>query len=115
MSTKNDLAGIVGSDFVKDDSETVAAYGRDQSFVPPSVPDCVVFPEETSQVQEVLRLANQNNTPVTLFNHTFSTSVAMISKSLFFCLYYTAALARWFKEIAKNLALAINIIAIKYA
>ena len=64
MPLTSDLANIVGSEFVKDDPKTITTYSYDQSFVPSSKPDCVVFPQEVEQVQEVLRLANQINTPI---------------------------------------------------
>jgi len=61
MSLKSDLEKIVGSEFVKDDVETLIAYSHDQSFVSPSKPDFVVFPQKVEQVQEVVKLANQSN------------------------------------------------------
>lgn len=64
MSLKNDLEKIVGAEFVKDDAETLATYSHDQSFVPPSNPDIVVFPQRVEQVQGIVKLANQINIPI---------------------------------------------------
>jgi len=68
MSLKNDLEKIVHPEFAKDDSETLAAYSHDQSFAPPSKPDFVIFPQKVEHIQEIIKLANQTNTPVTPYS-----------------------------------------------
>ena len=68
MSLKSDLEKIVGSEFVKDDSETLNKYSSDQSFVQPSKPDIVIFPQNVEQIQKVVKLANQKNTPITPYS-----------------------------------------------
>ena len=64
MSLKSDFEKIVSSEFVKDDAETLIAYSHDQSFVSPSKPDFVVFPQKVEQVQKLVKLANQIDTPI---------------------------------------------------
>lgn len=62
--SRSDIETIVGSANVRDDADTLAAFSRDQSFVPPRAPDMVVSPQTTEQVQQILRLANTTRTPV---------------------------------------------------
>ena len=68
MSLANDLKKIVPPEFVKVDSETLAAYSHDQSFVPTSNPDVVVCPQTVEHIQAIIRLANQTNTPITPYS-----------------------------------------------
>ncbi len=68
MSLKNDLEKIAGGESVINDSETCALYSHDQSFVPPSRPDFVVFPQSIEQVQEIIKLSNHTNTPITPYS-----------------------------------------------
>jgi hypothetical protein len=55
---------IVGAENVKVDPETLKKYSHDQSFVPASPPDLVLFPHSTREVQEIVRLANRTGTPL---------------------------------------------------
>ena len=64
MSLKTECEAIVGAESVKDDPATLKKYSRDQSFVPSSQPDLVVFPNSIHEVQEIVRLANRTATPV---------------------------------------------------
>jgi len=63
MSLKSDFEKIVGSEFVKDDAETLIAYSHDQSFVSPSKPDFVVFPQKVEQVQKLVKKLQFQKTP----------------------------------------------------
>lgn len=65
MSLKDDLAGIVGQEFVSDAPEVLDRYSRDYSFVQPRRPRCVVYPQNTEEVQEVVKYANKYSIPVT--------------------------------------------------
>jgi len=64
MSLKTACEEIVGAENVQDDSATLKKYSHDQSFVPASPPDLVVFPNSTDEVQELVRLANRTATPL---------------------------------------------------
>ena len=64
MSLKTACEEIVGAENVKDDPATLKKYSHDQSFVPASSPDLVVFPNTTHEVQEIVRLANRTATPL---------------------------------------------------
>lgn len=58
------LKTIVGANRVSTEPETLEKYSRDQSFVRPCTPDYVVFAETVPEVQDVVRAANDSNTPV---------------------------------------------------
>jgi len=68
MDLKKDLEAIVGPDNVSDSPELMETYSRDQSFEQPHMPDIVVKARSTEQVQAVVRLANETNTPVTPYS-----------------------------------------------
>lgn len=57
------LSAIVGEHNIKTDPSDLYAYGSDAS-VHHAVPWAVVRPENTSQVQEIMKYANQNLVPV---------------------------------------------------
>ena len=65
MAIKEDLAGMVGAEYVSDAPETLEKYSRDYSFVPPRMPTCVVSPQNTEEVQGVLKYASERMIPVT--------------------------------------------------
>lgn len=59
-----DLAGIVGQPWVTVDGERLEAYAKDNSFVPPRMPQCMVQPGGAEELQETVRWANQTRTPL---------------------------------------------------
>jgi FAD/FMN-containing dehydrogenase len=59
---KQELAEIVGLGNVLDDSETLRAYGKDNSFVPARRPRLVVKASEAGQVQQIVQWANRTGT-----------------------------------------------------
>jgi len=61
---RESLGEIVGRKYVFDEPEILEAYSRDQSFVRSSLPDFVVVPKDTEEVQEIFRFANKNLTPI---------------------------------------------------
>ncbi len=65
MAVIEDLAGIVGAEYISDDPATLEKYSRDGSFVQPRMPTCVVFPQNTEEIQGVLKYANERMIPVT--------------------------------------------------
>jgi len=58
------LKTILGSDYVSDAAEELFIYSRDQGVQDPHMPDCVVMPGSTLEVQEIIRLAVQKKIPV---------------------------------------------------
>ncbi|MHA1309697.1 MAG: FAD-binding oxidoreductase [Candidatus Helarchaeota archaeon] len=58
---KKKLIEICGTENVNDDQEILEKYSKDQSLIDPIKPLLVVFPENTDQVQDIIKLANQNN------------------------------------------------------
>ena len=62
------LEDIVGKEKVVDDPEVLKAYSQDQSLVEPKMPQVVVFAEEAKQVQEVVKMANQEKVPIVPFS-----------------------------------------------
>lgn len=64
MTTATSLPQMIAQAPVISDEQVRAAYSRDQSFVPPRMPDAVVYAEQVEQVQEVVRYANEHRTPV---------------------------------------------------
>lgn len=65
MGLKQDLAEIVGAEYVSDDPETLDKYSKDYSFVQPRRPSCVAYPKDTQEVQQIVKYANQHLIPVT--------------------------------------------------
>ncbi|MGC9325894.1 MAG: FAD-binding oxidoreductase [Desulfomonilia bacterium] len=55
---------IVGNDFVTDEPEDLYIYSRDQGVQDSHMPDCVVMPSSTEEVQEIIRLASRKKIPV---------------------------------------------------
>lgn len=64
MGKREELTGIVGSEWVLDDPETLEAYSEDMSFVPPRKPECVVKPVATEEVQAIVKWANEKSCPL---------------------------------------------------
>jgi len=58
------IAGVVGKGQVSTDAATLKQYSRDTSLMTPRMPDMVVKVANTSQVQGVMKIANENNYPV---------------------------------------------------
>jgi len=64
MSLREDLSNIVGQAWVASETDQLAAYSRDNSFVAPGMPQCVVRPATVEEVQETVQWANRENTPL---------------------------------------------------
>jgi len=58
------LANIVGPEYVSTASEERYFYARDPGLMPAHSPDYVVLPQSTKQIQQIIRLANQEKIPV---------------------------------------------------
>jgi len=65
MALKEELAGIVGSEYVSDDPDVLERYSKDYSFVQPRRPSYVVYPGNTEEIQGVVKYANEHLIPVT--------------------------------------------------
>ncbi|HVN96569.1 MAG TPA: FAD-binding oxidoreductase [Syntrophorhabdaceae bacterium] len=64
MEIKNELAKIVGKEYVSDSIGDREKYSRDQSLLPPGMPDAVVFPATSQEVGKIVTWCNQENIPV---------------------------------------------------
>lgn len=64
MSTREELKNIVGPEYIFDDPETLDAYSRDESFVRPVKPWIVIKPEDSEQIQSIVKWANNTATPL---------------------------------------------------
>lgn len=64
MSIKEKLLEIVGSENFFDDPEALDKYSKDFSLVPSGVPNYVVKPKDTKEIQRVINLANEHLIPV---------------------------------------------------
>jgi FAD/FMN-containing dehydrogenase len=58
------LAKIVGAGNVSRDRATLAEYSRDMSFVNTVRPACVVKPKNAADIQKIVKLANDTQTPL---------------------------------------------------
>ncbi len=65
MSIKEQLARIVGADNVLDAPAVLDGYSRDFSLTPPGTFTCVVQPQNTDEVQQIIQMANETGIPVT--------------------------------------------------
>ncbi len=59
------LRGIVGDQWVSNRPEELYIYSRDMTENPPSMPDYVVMPETVEQIQQIVKLANEQKVPIT--------------------------------------------------
>ena len=64
MIEESTLAKIVGQDGVSSDAMLLAAYSRDISFVNAVRPRCVVKPGNSQAIEELVKLANETQTPL---------------------------------------------------
>jgi len=80
MTLTSDLENFLGQENVSKDIEVINKYSCDQSFVQPRRPDVVVFPQNVEQVQEIVKYANQTNTPIVPFSSGLNFHGAAIPK-----------------------------------
>jgi FAD/FMN-containing dehydrogenase len=64
MIEKERLVTIVGPDKVINEPQVLQAYSQDMSFVNPVRPVCVVTPNKADEVQKIIQLANDTQTPL---------------------------------------------------
>ncbi len=58
------LKNILGPEYVSDHPEEKFIYSRDMGTMPPAFPDCVVMPDTTEEVRQIILLANREKIPV---------------------------------------------------
>ncbi|OGL54648.1 MAG: hypothetical protein A3C43_09900 [Candidatus Schekmanbacteria bacterium RIFCSPHIGHO2_02_FULL_38_11] len=58
------LSDIAGAGNVIDDAETLAKYSKDKSLEAPRKPTFVVFPNNTEEIQKIVKLANEERVPL---------------------------------------------------
>ncbi len=64
MNIKEKLVAIFGNDRVLDSPEILNAYRSDYSLTPPGTPTCVIFPEDSKEIQSIVNLANEDAIPI---------------------------------------------------
>ena len=64
MQIKNEIAKIVGKDYVSDSIKEREKYARDESLLPPGVPDAVAWPGNAEEVGKIVTWCNEKNIPV---------------------------------------------------
>ena len=64
MSQLEELTALVGNEQVRTDPETRQAYGQDESLAKPCMPEAVVFPGSSEQVQAIVQWANRWTVPL---------------------------------------------------
>jgi FAD/FMN-containing dehydrogenase len=81
-----ELAKIVGNDHVLIDSSVLNEYSHDLSFAPPMLPEAVVQPSNTDELQAVIKLANRTLTPLVPVSsgppHFRGDTVPVVAKSV---------------------------------
>ena len=64
MSIREGLLKLVGSEEFTDAPEVLKEYSTDFSLATPGMPNYVVKPQKTEDVQKVIRFANEHSIPV---------------------------------------------------
>jgi FAD/FMN-containing dehydrogenase len=64
MVLKEELASILSSDRILNDPAIIEDFSKDMSYVKPVKPYAVVKPESADEVQEIIKWANQTQTPL---------------------------------------------------
>ncbi|MCQ6561143.1 FAD-binding oxidoreductase [Paenibacillus mendelii] len=63
-TVKKELQGIMGEKWVKDDPESLVTHSYDGTPMLQSLPDAVIYPENTAQVSETLKVLSKHKVPV---------------------------------------------------
>jgi FAD/FMN-containing dehydrogenase len=64
LEIKAKLREIIGVEYVFDEPQIMERYSKDYSLDPPRMPNYVVQPKDVTQVQDVIKLANEHRMPV---------------------------------------------------
>lgn len=62
-----EVKGVLRQDQVSTNRTVRENHGRDESYLPPRLPEGVIFPESTEDVREIVKLANQYAVPLIPF------------------------------------------------
>ncbi|MFH1129944.1 MAG: FAD-binding oxidoreductase [Pseudomonadota bacterium] len=65
LAAKKRFLEILGSDGVLDDSDSLVSYSSDYTEEPPQLPSLVVLPQTAEQVQEIVKIANEEQCTLT--------------------------------------------------
>lgn len=63
-SVKQELADIVGPEYIKVDEQSRVAHSYDATPMLQSLPDAVVYPENTQQVSQIMKVLSRHRIPV---------------------------------------------------
>ncbi|MBE1447100.1 FAD-binding oxidoreductase [Paenibacillus sp. OAS669] len=63
-TVREQLQGIVGPSWFKDDTESLVSYSYDATPLYQSLPDGVIFPSSTQEVSAIMKVCAQNKVPV---------------------------------------------------
>lgn len=72
------LAEIVGEQYVSNRKEELYIYSQDPGMMEPHEPDYVVMPKTTEEVQRIVKLANEEKTPIVPVGGSLSLSGLVI-------------------------------------
>lgn len=61
---KKNLRAIVGQAWLKDDAESLITHSYDGTPMLQSLPDAVIYPENTAQVSAIMKVLNQHRVPL---------------------------------------------------
>ncbi|MFC4076039.1 FAD-binding oxidoreductase [Salinithrix halophila] len=61
---KAELTAVVGNGYFRDDTETRVSYSYDATPLYQAMPDGVVYPADTAEVQAILRIAHRDGIPI---------------------------------------------------
>ena len=64
MSFKNELANVVGKEYVSDEPGLLKTYSNDYSLALPGMAGFVVYPENTGYVGDIVKLCNRYSFPI---------------------------------------------------
>lgn len=64
MTLLEELSGIIKSDKIFNDSETLEMYSKDMGFSKPMRPRALVKPQNSDEVQTIVKWANKSGTPL---------------------------------------------------
>lgn len=61
---KRELISILGSEYVKDDPQSLVTHSYDGTPMLQSLPDAVVYPSSTEEVSQIMKVLSRNKIPV---------------------------------------------------
>jgi len=61
---RDELLEIVKAENFFDDPEVLEKFSKDFSLVPPGMPNYVMKPKDTREVQKIIKIANEHSIPL---------------------------------------------------